>query len=413
MWNFVTRDVRTLPESAPISEVIRLMAAGTFRHVPVLDEFGRLSGIVSDRDIRSVLPAPGGDPRRVESFVKRTRVREIMTRDPICLPHDATLLEALRAILQHRVGALPVLDGERVVGILSQVDLLQAFAEHLEGSSELHIEEAPPAYETASFDPNRTLVFLVEPTEPLRRDLCSVLREEEIDVTVFAGLESLHAHGRRETPDLILLRAEGASPRDPLELLHERYPVTPVIMTREGEPPEGSNPSRTGPLFLPCSPETLLHRVRGAIGFNRWTHDLSALPAIAGATGTIDIDIDTPRQVLVIDPDPLARQVLAYHLKCQGCEVSEAADGHEALSRLTAEVFDLVCLDLDLPFRSGFELLDYVQQRGERGPRMVVVSGIKREDDVVQAFAMGALDYVKKPLDGGHVEQRLKRVLYD
>ncbi|MEL6185006.1 MAG: response regulator, partial [Myxococcota bacterium] len=267
-------------------------------------------------------------------------------------------------------------------------------------------------YDTTSFDPDRSLVFLVEPTESLRRDICSVLREADIDVTVFAGLESLHAHGRRETPDLILLSAEDAGARDPLQLLHERYPATPVIMTREATASSGAPPQqRSGPLFLPCSPRVLLRRVRGAIGFNRWTHDLSALPTIA--TGTIDIDIDTPRQVLVVDADPLARQVLAYHLKRHGCEVTEAADGHEAMSRLATEVFDLVCLDLDLPFRSGLELLEFMQRQEERGPGVVVVSGVKRKEDVMQAFAMGALDYVKKPLDGAQVEQRLRRVLYD
>lgn len=198
-------------------------------------------------------------------------------------------------------------------------------------------------------------------------------------------------------------------------MLREGYPVTPVVMTREGLPRREKPRKGKGPLFLPCSTETLLGRIRGEIGFNRWTHDLpilTAATASARAT-TVDIDVSIPRQVLVIDQDPLMRQILAYHFKKSGCEVTEAGDGHEALSRLAVEFFDIVTLELDLPFRSGFDLLDFVQRDTENAPRMIVVAGAHSDDEIVDAFSRGALDYLRKPLQPNVIEKRLKRLLAD
>lgn len=416
MWEYVTRDVRTVPESATLEDVIRLMATGSFRHAPVVDDLGRLVGIISDRDVRRLLPSPGSDPREVDRYVARTLVRDVMVRAPVTINKGASMLDAIRLSLEHRIGALPVIDSGQLVGIISQIDMLRAYAEQLEGASGVEIEETAPAYDSLPFsdDHNQPLVFLVEPNAALRRDLGLILRASRVDVTSFPGLDSLADHQEKETPDLILVSAEVDTRVDPLELLRERYPVTPVVITREGlarrdEPRKGK-----GPLFLPCTPETLLSRVRGEIGFNRWTHDLPALtPALTQRTGTIDIDISVPRQVLVIDQDPLARQILSFYFRKSGCEVKEAADGHEALSRLALEVFDLVTLEIDIPYRSGFELLEFVQREQDSAPRMIVVAGARGDDDVVQAFSLGALDYIKKPLQPEVLEKRLRRIMAD
>lgn len=412
---YATQEVRTVGEDATLQDVIRLMASGPIRHVPVLGPSGQLTGIISDRDVRRMLPSPGGDPRGVDLFVQRTRARDVMTRQPIYLLPGASLLEAVNTMLDHGVGALPIVEHQKVVGILSRTDLLRAFAESLQAgppdpafTTNIYIEETAPAYEAAE-DLDRSLIFVVEPSPPLRRDLVATLSRGGLDVTAFEGMVALGEHGEKETPDLILVSAELGSAESLLEHLRTRHPLTPVVMTREGSPKRGEPRHNKGPLFLPCSQMDLLSRIRGEIGFSRWTHDLHTLPGWA-QTGTLDIDVTVPRQVLVVDPDPLTRQVLSLQLRRAGCEVREVANGREAMACLATETFDVVTLDLDLPFRNGFELLAQLRKM-ERAPRVVVISGVKRDEDVVEAFALGALDVIKKPVAADVLESRLRRAL--
>lgn len=416
MLEYITREVCSISEQGTLRDVIKTMATGGFRHLPVVNAHGRLVGIISDRDVRSLLPAPGADPFEIDRFVEKTKVGEVMTRDPLTLDAKASMLEAVEKILEHRIGALPVLDDGRLVGIVSQVDLLRAFADHLGRNETVHIEEAPPAYLEVPFsaEQHAPLLFLVEPDAELRRSLSSVLLSSGVNLTSFEGLAEMVAHDGVETPDLILLSASTASEHDPLEMLREGYPMTPVVMTRNGRPKREELRGGKGPLFLPCSTETLLARVRGEIGFNRWTHDLPILspPHLqVGRTTSIDIDIQEARRVLVVDNDALTRRILTYHLRSSGCEVTEARDGTEAMQLIENKVFDLITLELDLPFRSGLELLEELESMGPDAPPVVVVAGARRDTDVVDAFAHGAVDFIKKPLTPDVVEKRLRRVL--
>lgn len=417
MWEYATRDVRTVPASGALEDVIHLMTAGGFRHVPVVDELGQLVGMVSDRDVRRLMPSPGTSPRAVEDFVKRTSVRDIMTKSLVTLERDASMRDAVETFVRTRVGALPILDKGELVGILSQYDALRAYGDLLAASADesLDIEETAPSYDrpTLVLSKDRPLVFVVEPSDRLRRDLQIVLRSAGIDLTSFPGLDSLMDHRSMEAPDLILLNAEVDARSKPLEVLGQHFPVTPVVITREGIPPPGTRRGK-GPLYLPCTPEQLIGRIRGEIGFCRWTHDMPALACLTPSrTLTLDIEVEAVPRVLIIDQDPLTRRVLRHHFGKMGCHVEEAADGHEALSRLALEVFDIVTLELNLPFRSGFELLEYVQRDPERAPQMVVVSTAVEDDEVVEAFARGALDFIRKPLVPDVLARRIQRLLRD
>ena len=92
----------------------RMVRAG-IRHLPVVDG-GRLVGILSDRDL----------PAHVGQFA-RTKVDAAMTPNPIAVSRDVSAESAARLMIEHRVRALPVVDGERVVGILSATDILEDY----------------------------------------------------------------------------------------------------------------------------------------------------------------------------------------------------------------------------------------------------------------------------------------------
>ena len=114
-----------------LREVRDLIAGKSFRHFPVTDAGGRLVGMVSDRDLRSVLPSTALSPvvRQDElAHLAQVPVDSIMSRPPIALPHEATLDDALLLFDRHRIGALPVVDHEgRLLGIITVRDVLGAY----------------------------------------------------------------------------------------------------------------------------------------------------------------------------------------------------------------------------------------------------------------------------------------------
>jgi acetoin utilization protein AcuB len=98
------------------------------RHLPVL-EADRLVGIVSDRDIRLVLPSPATSLAvwELHYLLAKLTVGEIMSRFVATITPDATVAEAVRRLLRHKIGALPVLDNRHLLGILTRTDVLRAF----------------------------------------------------------------------------------------------------------------------------------------------------------------------------------------------------------------------------------------------------------------------------------------------
>ena len=111
-----------------VDEARALMQQHRIRHLPVLDH-ERLVGMVSDRDIRLVLPSPATSLSVYEIgyLLARLTVAEIMHRFPITVAPDRPVTEAVRGMLAHQVGALPVVAEGKVVGIVTRTNLLQAF----------------------------------------------------------------------------------------------------------------------------------------------------------------------------------------------------------------------------------------------------------------------------------------------
>ncbi len=127
----MTRKVITVDKEARILDAQELMAEKNIRHLPVVDDDGRLIGIVTDRDIRSALPYQyfklSCSTEERERFCDM-RVKEIMTPDPLSISPTFTIPDALLLIQDSKVGALPVVDEEgRIKGIISVRDLLRAF----------------------------------------------------------------------------------------------------------------------------------------------------------------------------------------------------------------------------------------------------------------------------------------------
>ncbi len=116
--DWMTREPVTVREGTPVSQVLRLMRSQDIRHVLVM-QGERLSGIFSSRDVRRLVVGEGAMPADVA-------VATLMTESPVTVSPRAPLLEAAREILDRKIGALPVTEGGRPVGILTSQDTLEA-----------------------------------------------------------------------------------------------------------------------------------------------------------------------------------------------------------------------------------------------------------------------------------------------
>ncbi len=120
--------VLTVTPGATLPEAIRLAQQRGIRHLPVLDD-GRLVGIISDRDLKRAMASPAVSlaPHEQEEAVARITVGEIMTRDVITVGPRFPLEEAARLMLKEKISALPVTEDGRLVGIVTETDVLALF----------------------------------------------------------------------------------------------------------------------------------------------------------------------------------------------------------------------------------------------------------------------------------------------
>lgn len=129
----MTREVVTASPSATLAEASALTRRRRIRHLPVVDD-GTLVGVVSDRDLRLAVPAPGTVSEEERGRILRTKtVGEVMVRQVVTVSPDAPVEEAAMMLAAHHIGCLPVIEDGRLVGILSETDLLRAFAELFRG----------------------------------------------------------------------------------------------------------------------------------------------------------------------------------------------------------------------------------------------------------------------------------------
>jgi DNA-binding response OmpR family regulator len=119
--------------------------------------------------------------------------------------------------------------------------------------------------------------------------------------------------------------------------------------------------------------------------------------------------MDGMTQVLVVDDEPMVREVLARYLEAEGFGVVTAGDGEEALDRFEESRPDLVLLDLMLPRIDGFEVLDRMRTL-DRVP-VIMLTARGEETDRVVGLDLGADDYVTKPFSPREVVARVRAVL--
>jgi predicted CoA-binding protein/predicted transcriptional regulator len=128
----MTKNPATVKPDDGIKDAIWKMDRGHFRHLPVVDDSGKLIGILSDRDIRLIRPSlvsVNEEDAMVQLW--SISVQQAAVFDPISVKPETTLREAAELMLRWHVGGLPVVDvQEKLVGIITYTDLLREFVGH-------------------------------------------------------------------------------------------------------------------------------------------------------------------------------------------------------------------------------------------------------------------------------------------
>jgi acetoin utilization protein AcuB len=124
----MSTSITTVDREASCLAAVERMFRRKVRHLPVVGGDGGLVGIVTDRDLRHHLFAQGlfehGD-RRVEDLLRAIPVATIMSSPAISVAPDEPVEAAARLMLQGKIGSLPVVEGGRPVGIITETDLLR------------------------------------------------------------------------------------------------------------------------------------------------------------------------------------------------------------------------------------------------------------------------------------------------
>jgi len=121
------------------------------------------------------------------------------------------------------------------------------------------------------------------------------------------------------------------------------------------------------------------------------------------------MELMSQQNILVVDDEAPMRKLLSNNLTASGYAVRVALDGTEALKLIEEHPFDLLLLDVSIPGPNGLQVLEAVR-RTEEVP-VLVVSGRARERDKVEAFDLGADDYLSKPFGIAELLARVKALL--
>jgi CBS domain-containing protein len=125
--HLMSAEVATLGRNDKLGAAEDLMRLGRIRHLPILDEDGRLAGIVSQRDLfhNGLIKALGYGSHAQQQALATVTVKEAMTTDVVTTTPDTPLRDAARAMLERKIGCLVVVDQERVAGIIAESDFVK------------------------------------------------------------------------------------------------------------------------------------------------------------------------------------------------------------------------------------------------------------------------------------------------
>jgi len=123
----------TITEDVGIEEALKIMRDNHIRRLPVLDKKGKLVGIVSDKDLLYASPSPATSLsiHELHYLLSKLTVKQVMSSPVITVTEYTPLEEAARIMVDNKIGGLPVMRNDKVVGIITETDMFKIFLEML------------------------------------------------------------------------------------------------------------------------------------------------------------------------------------------------------------------------------------------------------------------------------------------
>lgn len=131
--DWMTPNPITIQPKTTLPEAHQVMRVSHIRRLPVVEN-GELVGIVTLGDVREAEPSDATSLSIYEMhyLLSKLTVNKIMTRDPLTISPDASIRQAARLLLEHKIGGLPVMEGKRLVGIITESDIFRVLAQEPE-----------------------------------------------------------------------------------------------------------------------------------------------------------------------------------------------------------------------------------------------------------------------------------------
>jgi CBS domain-containing protein len=125
----MTSPVTTLGPNDQLATAADVMSLGRIRHLPVVDDEGRIVGVVTQRDLfhNALLRALGYGAKGAHKLQRMFSVKDAMSPEVLTTTVDTRLSDAAQVMLDNKVGCLPVLDGDELVGILTEADFVALY----------------------------------------------------------------------------------------------------------------------------------------------------------------------------------------------------------------------------------------------------------------------------------------------
>lgn len=122
-------------------------------------------------------------------------------------------------------------------------------------------------------------------------------------------------------------------------------------------------------------------------------------------------NINHSMKILIADDQPLVLKKITKELSSSGFLILNAENGQVAIDLYDQHQPDLVMVDLEMPIKSGFDVIEHIRSNQRESTPIIVMSGNNGEDSVIEAFNLGVDDYVRKPVGLREVFVRVKRLI--
>ncbi len=116
-------------------------------------------------------------------------------------------------------------------------------------------------------------------------------------------------------------------------------------------------------------------------------------------------------KILVAEDEPMLLKTIELKLKKEGYEIITTIDGREAVAKIETEDPDMVITDIMMPYVSGLEIVAIVRKKAGKKIPIIMLSAMEQEKVVMEAFELGADDYITKPFSLNELAIRVKRLM--